>query len=221
MLGKECGKKRNEYVGDYVVFDLETTGTSTKNDAIIEISAVRVRGGKVAATFSSLVNPKRPIPFYATQVNGITDEMVAEEPVLEEAFEAFLEFIGEDVLVGHNIHTFDMKFIQRAAEELYGKYITNDYIDSLGVARMRLPQLTHHKLVDIAAYYGISTKGAHRALNDCLMNQQCYELMMQEKTGCEVKNCPVCGEIMKRRNGRFGEFWGCGGFPRCRYTENI
>lgn len=220
MLGNKRGKLLKDYVPDYTVFDLETTGVRTDYDAIIEISAVKVAGGKVVDTFSSLVNPGRPIPYGATKVNGITDEMVADEQVLDIVFPKFLEFIGKDILVGHNIHSFDMKFIWRAAEMLFGQTISNDYIDTLSMARRCLPQLTHHKLVDIAAYYQISTAGAHRALNDCLMNQKCFELMAKEKINDAEKVCPRCGSELRRRNGRYGEFFGCSGFPACRYTEN-
>lgn len=221
MLGNKQGKKLNDYVPDYVVFDLETTGINPNLDAIIEISAVKVRNRQVVDSFSSLVNPKRPIPFYATQVNGITDEMVEEEPVLKEVLPRFLDFIGEDVLVGHNIHTFDMLFLYKAAEVLFEGTITNNYIDTLQMARQCLPQLSHHKLVDIASYYHINTEGAHRALNDCIMNQKCLEQMAEEWMKHPPKRCPVCGGMMKRRNGRFGEFWGCSEFPQCRYTENV
>ena len=61
-----------EFVSDYVVFDLETTGISCSNDQIVEISGVKVIGGKVTDQFSTLVNPGRPIPWQASQVNGIT-----------------------------------------------------------------------------------------------------------------------------------------------------
>ena len=220
MLGNKRGKLLKDYVADYTVFDLETTGVHTDYDSIIEISAVKVTGGKVADTFSSLVNPGRPIPYGATKVNGISDEMVADEPPIDIVFPKFMEFIGEDILVGHNIHSFDMKFIWRVAEEMYGKTIGNDYIDTLSMARKCLPQLAHHKLVDIAVYYQISTAGAHRALNDCLMNQQCFELMAKEKIVYAEKVCPRCGSELRRRNGRYGEFFGCSGFPACRYTEN-
>ena len=118
MLSNNPGKKLNTYTSDYVVFDLETTGTSCMTDEVVEISAVKARDGKAVDEFSTLVNPGRPIPFYASEVNGITDDMVAESPCFEEALKQFLDFAGDDVLVGHNIHTFDMKFIQRDA----GKY---------------------------------------------------------------------------------------------------
>lgn len=220
MLGNKRGNLLKDYVKDYTVFDLETTGIRADYDSIIEISAVKVSGGKVADIFSSLVNPGRPIPYGATKVNGISNEMVKNEPALEVVFPQFMEFIGEDILVGHNIHSFDMKFIWRAAQTLFGQTISNDYLDTLTMARRCLPQLAHHKLVDIAAYYGISTAGAHRALNDCLMNQQCFELMAKENVKASQKLCPRCGNELKRRNGMYGEFWGCGGFPACRYTEN-
>ena len=221
MLGNRRGNKLKDYVPDYVVFDLETTGTSPNNDSIIEISAIKVKDRKVVDTFSKLVNPGRPIPFQASAVNGITDDMVASEPYIENVLPEFVDFIEEYPLVGHNISCFDMKFVWKAMEEIFGQTISNDYIDTLPMARKRLPQLAHHRLVDIAAYYKISTDGAHRALNDCVMNQLCFECLQEEMVINPPKLCPNCGEELKRRNGRYGEFWGCSGFPNCRYTENI
>ncbi len=71
MLGDKRGRKLDKYVSDYVVFDLETTGISAVNDAVIEISAVKVQQGRVVETFSTLVNPQRPIPYRASEVNHI------------------------------------------------------------------------------------------------------------------------------------------------------
>lgn len=224
MLCTNRGRKMQAYIPDYVVFDLETTGISPLSDEVIEISAVKVRAGKVVDEFCSLVNPGRPIPHAASCVNGITDEMVAAAPEFADVLMGFIHFAGEDALVGHNIHNFDMKFIYRDAEKYYNRIPNNDYVDTLWLARYCLPKLGRHKLVDLAGYYGISTYGAHRALNDCHMNQQVYERLGQELKGSrnrDLKLCPRCGEILQRRNGRFGEFWGCSGYPRCRYTENI
>lgn len=232
MLSSTKGKRLAKYLPDYVVFDLETTGISTAYDEVVEISAVSVRAGKIVNEFSTLVNPGRPIPRAASRVNGITDEMVKAAPCFEEALGIFLDFAGNDVLVGHNIHTFDMKFLYRDAQRFFGEVPDNDYVDTLQLARRCLPQLPAYKLVDLADFYGISPEGAHRALNDCRMNQQVFEHLgeeyrklqkLQKTEDCDgnTKICPRCGEIMEKRNGRFGAFWGCGGFPRCRYTENI
>lgn len=184
------GNRLAKYVPDYVVFDFETTGTSWINDDIIEISAVKVEDGKVTDTFSSLVNPKRHIPVFATEVNGITDEMVKEAPDLSVVLPEFIQFFGKFVLVGHNIFSFDLKFLYRAADEILGQTIGNDYIDTLYMARSCLKQLKHHRLVDLADYFHISTKGAHRALNDCMMNQQCFEKMRTLQEQQEILVCP-------------------------------
>ena len=122
---REKGNRLVQYVPDYTVFDLETTGISANMDDIIEISAVKVKGGIVQDTFSTLVNPGRHIPAQATKVNGITDQMVSEAPLIREAMTEFLRFVGEDILVGHNIQSFDMKFIYREVEELFHQIIVS------------------------------------------------------------------------------------------------
>ena len=162
-------------MADYVVFDLETTGINQERDEIIEISAVKVRNHEIVEEFSTLVNPGRHIPAGATAVNGITDEMVKDAPDIGTAMGAFLSFIGDSVLVGHNIHTFDTNFVYDAAYRFLGKEVRNDYIDTLYMARKYLPELSHHKLTDVAAHFHLQTEGAHRALFDCMMNQGCYE----------------------------------------------
>lgn len=221
MTEKNKGKRLAKYVPDYVVFDLETTGISAAKDDIIEISAVKVKGGEVVDTFSTLVNPGRKIPYYATAVNGITDEMVADAPDIREALGNFLEFAGNQVLVGHNIQSFDLNFVSNAAESLFGETVDNDYIDTLYMARSCLPQLHHHKLVDVASHFHISVEGAHRALNDCIMNQKCFEELGKLQAVVPMEVCPKCGGELKKRNGRFGEFWGCSNYPSCRFTKNI
>lgn len=220
------GRRLSGYQPDYVVFDLETTGLSPETDEIIEISAIKVRSGKVKDTFSSLVNPGCHIPASASRVNGITDAMVADAPKIGQVLERFEEFIGDQVLVGHNIHSFDLKFLYRAMRIHCQKELRNDYIDTLIIARSCLKELPRHRLVDLAQYFHISTEGAHRALNDCVMNQKCFEEMGKrmgkaDADGEAENRCPRCGGELIRRNGRYGPFYGCGNFPDCRYTRNI
>lgn len=179
-MAAKRGTQKTKYTPDYVVFDLETTGISRVYDEVVEISAVKVRGGKVVDEFSTLVNPGRHIPSGASQVNGITDQMVAYAPRFVKVLQEFLDFTEGYPLVGHNIASFDMKFICRDAEKYYGSVPVNDYVDTLPLARKHLPNLSHHKLTDLASYYGLTTDGAHRALNDCRMNQQVYECMVKE-----------------------------------------
>lgn len=226
MLSENIGNKLMKYVPDYVIFDLETTGVSTKSDAVVEISAVKVIAGKVVEEFSTLVNPLRRIPDYASDVNGITDAMVKDAPTFDVALKDFLDFAGDMVLVGHNIHTFDMKFICRDAMNYWGKTVGNDYIDTLPLARLCLPDLGYYKLLDLADYYDIPEECAHRALYDCRMNQQVFECLGKELENLEkspkaVQKCPRCGSFLQKRNGKFGAFWGCTGYPKCKFTKNV
>ena len=240
MKTRNKGKRLSGYLKDYVVFDLETTGVNPERDDIIEISAVKVCGHVITEEYSTLVNPGKHIPAGATAVNGITDDMVADAPDIGTAIAGFAEFIGESVLVGHNIHTFDTIFAYDAMWNTMNKELKNDYIDTLFMARKCLPKLCHYKLTDISSNFNIETKGAHRALHDCVMNQKCYEEMgkllvamdaaashRQAKgmgnAGGEEEEfvCPRCGGMLVKRKGQYGYFYGCSGFPGCRFTRNI
>ena len=224
MLSNTQGKMICRYVPDYVVFDLETTGLSTETEEVIEISAVKVIGGQVVDEFSTLVNPGRHIPYQASSVNGIVDDMVADSPDFETAFGEFNEFIGDMVLVGHNARSFDLKFLYRDAVRFWGRTLGNDYIDTVLLSRALLPGMSH-TLGNMAMHYGISTEGAHRALNDCIMTQQVFERLKNEiehpaPATPEFRICPRCGGLVFRKNGRYGEFWGCLAYPDCGFTEN-
>jgi len=216
----------NQYVPDYTVFDFETTGLSAAYDAIIEISAIKVRSGKIVDEYSQLINPGREIPWGATEINGITDEMVAFEPYTQDVIPEFIRFIGDDILVGHNIKAFDMKFLWRDCEKYLGKTLGNNYIDTLRLARASLHGVENYRLTTLAEYYGCSTCGAHRALQDCRMNQRVFEALgkeieQQAKAVGRTLKCPQCGAVLVRRNGRYGEFYGCTGYPNCKYTERL
>lgn len=186
-MSTQKGTLINKYTPNYVIFDLETTGISPNYDEVIEISALKVKGGEVVDEFNTLVNPGRKIPFGATKVNGITNAMVAEAPAFSHVLAEFLDFAEGLVLVGHNIARFDMKLIWRDAEQYFGEIPQNNYVDTLQVARKHLPKMDHHRLVDLAEYYGISSEGAHRALNDCYMNQKVYECMVSEMREAQKK----------------------------------
>lgn len=216
-----AGRRLNQYAENYVVFDLETTGISPEEDSIIEISAIKVKGHEPVAEFDTLINPGTHIPAGATNVNGITDDMVREAPGLREALPDFLTFIEGEILVGHNIQSFDLLFLYRAAEEVLGIGVPNDYVDTLFMAKACLPQLGRHRLTDISAYFHIDTDGAHRALSDCIMNQKCYEEMGKLDNKVEAEVCPQCGGVLKLRSGKFGQFYGCSNFPQCRFTRNV
>ena len=133
-------------------------------------------------------------------MNGITDEMVQNEPGLAHILPEFLNFIGGEILIGHNIQSFDLLFLNRVAGEVCGTAVLNDFIDTLYMARACLPGLSHYRLTDLAEYFKISSEGAHRALNDCVMNQICYEHMGKLFEGRGHSGLPqMRGELTKQK----------------------
>lgn len=149
---------------DFVVFDIETTGFSKVNDKIIEIGAVKISKGEITERYSTFVNPQIPIPYEITQLTTINDDMVAQAPVIEEVLPEFLEFCKGAVLVAHNA-AFDMGFIIRNAQIL-GLNHKFTYIDTVGLSRILLPNLSRHKLNNVAKALGVSLENHHRAVDD-------------------------------------------------------
>lgn len=131
------GEKGQDFHGDFVVFDIETTGFSPVNNRIIEIGAVKVSEGKIVDRFSSFVNPDVPVPFEIVKLTGITDSMVSEAPFIDTVLPQFLDFCGDAVLVAHNAN-FDMSFIkENALRQNIGRQFT--YVDTVAIARILCP----------------------------------------------------------------------------------
>ena len=150
--------------GNFVVFDLETTGFSPVNNRIIEIGAVKVEHGEITDRFSTFVNPQVPIPFRIEELTSINDNMVMDAPVIEEILPQFLEFVGDAVLVAHNAG-FDVSFIEENCRRL-GQEQTFTYLDTVALARILLPQLNRFKLETVATALHINLHHHHRAVDD-------------------------------------------------------
>ena len=164
---------------DYTVFDIETTGLNPNRDSIIEIGAVKVRYGEIIKTFSSFVNPGHPIDKYITHLTGITNSMVSTAPSIEDALKAFLDFVGDDIVVGHNV-AFDISFIKKNCMTHLNYNFKNKSVDTLKISRILFPQHSHHRLSDLVSRLGISHCVDHRALSDAIQTKQCYEIMAQK-----------------------------------------
>lgn len=150
---------------EFVVFDIETTGLSKEKEKITEIGAVRVKNGEILDSFSSFVNPEKPLSAEIIKLTGITDKMLCDAPTIHEVLPTFLSFVGESVLVAHNA-AFDTGFIRIAAENIGLSIATNTVLDTLELARSLLPELSKHKLNIVAERLGVSLEGHHRAVND-------------------------------------------------------
>lgn len=147
----------------FVVVDLETTGLSYADDAIVEIGAVRVKNCQVTETFHTMVDPRRIMPAESTAVNGITQPMLDGQPWLCEVLPDFLEFVGEDVLVAHNAG-FDGRFILEACLRL-DLAIPLAFFDTMQLARY-WPEAANRKQSTFLEAAGIENDHAHRALSD-------------------------------------------------------
>ncbi len=147
-----------------VVFDLETTGFDSSINHIIEIGAVKVVNGQIVDRFSTFVNPGVQIPGRITELTSITDEDVKDARGIEEILPEFLEFCKDCILVAHNA-SFDVGFIMAKCKLLDIK-VNYTVVDTVGLARYLLPNISKYKLNLVAKELGISLENHHRAVDD-------------------------------------------------------
>lgn len=149
----------------FVGFDVETTGTDPDQDRIIQIGAVRVEGGRPVARWSALVDPGRPVPPFVRRLTGITDEMLAGRPSLDQLLPGFLDFVGACPLVAHNA-PFDRGFLAAGLRRAGLRAPLPPAYDSLELARLALPGRAGYRLEEVAAGCGVASGRAHDALAD-------------------------------------------------------
>lgn len=152
---------------EFVILDVETTGLDPlSGDRIIEIAAKKIKNRQVVDIFQSFINPQREIPLEAQQINNITEAMIADAPFHDVVLPQVLQFIGGACLVGHNIG-FDLKFLCYELS-LLGRKLNEatPALDTLKMSKRFLPQLTSHRLENIAIFLGVKIKETHRALAD-------------------------------------------------------
>lgn len=163
---------------DYTVIDIETTGLSSVRNEIIELSALKIRNNKVSKTFTTLVKPQGKINYFISRLTGITNQMVASAQPIDSILDKYIEFIGNDIIIGHNVN-FDINFIYDNYLKYFNKEFSNDYIDTCSMSR-KICNLKHHKLNIVADYYNIDSSGHHRAEQDCYMTYKIYDAMKNE-----------------------------------------
>lgn len=147
----------------FVAIDVETTGLSPIKNELIEVSAIKYNGDEKIDTFTTLIKPKVKIPYYITNITGITNEMVQNSPYVEEIMPDLIKFIDTNPIVAHNAN-FDYNFIQNYSNNAFSR---NTLIDTVQIGRRLYPNLPNHKLGTIAKHIGINEDGFHRAEFDC------------------------------------------------------
>jgi DNA polymerase-3 subunit epsilon len=170
----------------FCVLDIETTGSDRVEDAITEIGATKVRGGECLGTFATLVNPGRAITPTVTVLTGITDSMVAVAPRIESVLPTFLEFLGDAVVVGHNVG-FDLAFINRALERDGYDRLGNVVIDTLPVARRLVrDEVPDCRLGTLAHRFRLTHRPTHRAFDDAMATAELLHVLLERAAGLGV-----------------------------------
>lgn len=194
---REKGKSLIDFPRNYTVIDIETTGYDYKYDSIIEVAALRYRDNILVDTYTSLIQPNSVYEFdrevdidycvvdnkkvqfiddSIVQLTGITNDMLKVAPKESAVIRNFIEFIKDDVLIGHNVN-FDINFLYDASIAHLGYKLSNNFIDTLRISRKLFPEFKHHRLRDLCNYYGLDHSGAHRSVHDCTVTNSVYQKM--------------------------------------------
>ena len=180
--------EKSKWVGDAVVFDLETTGLSPERDGIVEIGALRIRDGRVVTEdpYQTLVRPQNSlgesvtIPWRAERIHGISNEMVVAAPSIAQVLPEFLEWAGDAPLVAHNIG-FDSGFMRAAARHCGLRWAPQREICTVQLSRRAFPRERRHNLDSLAGRLGLSfsPQGRHRSLGDVEVTAAAYLRLLE------------------------------------------
>lgn len=170
----------------FVVIDCETTGLNPKSDAITEIAAIKICGGKPIGTFHSLINPKQQLSTQITSLTGITNEQLKDCPTFDELVPTFLEFIADCVIVGHNVR-FDIGFINAGFKKAGYLKLKNPYLDTLSLAKKLIPtEVPNFKLATLAQYCKAETSPTHRAFADVQATIEVFHYLIERSSSIGV-----------------------------------
>ena len=171
---------------DFIVIDVETTGLSSKQDDIVEISAIKFKNYTPMEYMTTLIKPKKGISEEATKINNITNEMVMNCPYIEEVIDSFSEFIKGYNIIGYNLE-FDLKFLYVNNLDLFTE--NRKFYDVLELARkvIKPEYIKNYKLTTVCDYVDLQRDDAHRALSDALATGILFRDFCIEKTdNCEL-----------------------------------
>lgn len=193
---RQKGTEHPEFLDNYTLLDIETTGLSTWKDRITELGAIKVRNNQIVDKYTNLVKyPKNNrVPAFTQKLNGITEEKILTDGIpVQQAINEFREFIGDDVIVGYNVN-FDINFLYDVSKNYHLSSLSNDYVDVLRLARVFYPN-KKNSLLSCMQRMGISESEAHRGLQDSIDTKNVYDTFRQfftpdllTKAQSQVKN---------------------------------
>ena len=160
MTGRNKGKSLLAVAEDYTVVDLETTGFSAQYNHIIEIGCIKFRKGEEVIRYQSLVKSPEPIPYVIECLTGIHNEDIQDAPTFENIGMELWDFLKDEIVVGHNVN-FDVNFLYDNFQRTFDLQFQNDFIDTLRLARMLLPNIREqgysgHDLISLCNYFNVT-----------------------------------------------------------------
>ncbi|MEO0468451.1 MAG: exonuclease domain-containing protein [Bacteroidota bacterium] len=161
----------------YAIIDLETTGGDPKKERITEIAVYLYDGEKVIDSFTTLVNPERPIPPFITGITGIDNDMVKDAPRFYEVARRVVEITQDAVFVAHNVR-FDYSFIQKEFRQLGYKY-SRKQLCTANLSRKLLPDMPSYSLGNLCKELGIENRARHRADGDAAATVELFDLLLK------------------------------------------
>lgn len=163
----------------FTAFDFETTGLNPATDRIIELGAVKFRGSDIVGEYQALVDPEIPLESGASEITGITAQMIAGQPKVREVLPQFLDFLGDSILVAHNAG-FDIAFLRSALQTTDLEPVKNPLIDTQILAQKAYPRQKSYSLQNMVEFLGLPPNNAHRALDDAVMCMKLFNACVQE-----------------------------------------
>ncbi|HJU68928.1 MAG TPA: 3'-5' exonuclease [Gemmatimonadaceae bacterium] len=183
---------------DYAVVDVETTGTRCwAGDRITEIAVVAVRGGVVAETFETLVNPERPIPPWVSRLTHISWDMVKNAPRFRDICDDVVRAMDGAIFVAHNAQ-FDWRFVTTEIERATGRQLEGRRLCTVRLARKLLPQLRSRRLDYLAMHYGVHIKARHRAGGDAVATAEILVRLLRDARSRECRCWPDLETLLGR-----------------------
>lgn len=179
------GNSTLKLVDDYCVVDIETSNADQVRGDIIELSSLKVRANEVVDTFSVLLKPRYPIDIHTMRIHNITNKMVQDAPTFPEIIHSFKDFIGDDILIGHNVH-FDINYIYDNCVRQNVEPLKNDFIDTLRLSRRTYKGVQNYKLTTLATHFGYSAT-THRGLDDCYSTHLVYQELKNRLSPKEIE----------------------------------
>ena len=173
----------------YAIVDIETTGGSARDERITEIAVYLHDGNEVTGEFVSLVNPERNIPYFITNLTGITNEMVENAPRFYEIARKLIEITEGRTFVAHNAR-FDYSFIRQEYKSL-GYNFKRSILDTVALSRKLLPGHSSYSLGNICKDLDISITGRHRAAGDALATVRLLELLIERDIELNGSRSPL------------------------------